>query len=359
MNKALRLVDLGERRIISEVLAPRYESALRFGDDCANVPLPSGDAGILIATTDPCPPPMAHELGFDDPYYSGWLLATINLSDLAAAGAEPLGLLTSLVLPADTTVANLERLLDGVDACCAQVGTGVVGGNLKEAPRRDFAATALGICRVGPPLSRRGARVGDAVVVLGDLGSFWAGVLGMRNGAISASDASHPLLRNVLTPLPKVHMGRACREAGLLRCAMDNSDGLYPTLAQLAEANEARIHIRGDQIEFDHSVATIAAHLDIDPVRLALGFGDWQLIGSCTQESLDRLQELGEAQDVPVTVIGEVMDGEGVTIERGGEVGNCLPLDSERFTTGSWFTSGLDGYIEILRNERLVQPGPS
>ena len=111
------LGDLGERRIIAELLAPRYaHGGGRFGDDCASLSLTDIPHGHLVMTTDPCPPPMAAQLGFNDPYYRGWLLATINLSDLAAAGAEPLGLLTSLQLPASTTIADFERLLDGIDA---------------------------------------------------------------------------------------------------------------------------------------------------------------------------------------------------------------------------------------------------
>src|SRR5437870_493268 len=126
-----RLDDLGERRIINEILRRRYGASEsdHFGDDCAFVSnvndLPKGQ---IVATTDPCPEPIASVLGFTDFYYRGWLLATINLSDLAAAGARPLGLLTSLVLKNETTVNQLLRLLDGIDACCSQCETRVIGG---------------------------------------------------------------------------------------------------------------------------------------------------------------------------------------------------------------------------------------
>jgi thiamine-monophosphate kinase len=147
------LGDLGERRIIAELLAPRYgSSAPPYGDDCARLSPPAGESGRIMATTDPCPPPMALALGFTDEYYRGWLLATINLSDLAAAGAEPLGLLTSLQLPTDTRVAEFLRLLDGIDDCCTQAKTSVVGGNLKESKMIDVSATAIGWCS-GNPLS--------------------------------------------------------------------------------------------------------------------------------------------------------------------------------------------------------------
>ena len=146
-----RLSDLGERRIIRELLAARYAGNTEaFGDDCAALPLGAASGQHLVVTTDPCPPPMATQLGFDDHFFIGWLLATINLSDLAAAGADPLGIMTSLQLPASTRLVDFERLLDGLDACCAESGTCVLGGNLKEAPKLDVAATAVGVCDTRP-----------------------------------------------------------------------------------------------------------------------------------------------------------------------------------------------------------------
>ena len=145
------LRDLGERRLIDEILRPRYASSTdTFGDDCASLVVPSGHR--LIVTTDPCPQPMAELLGFADPFFRGWLLATINLSDLAAAGAVPLGLLTSLVLESEMPISSFLRLLDGIDECCRLNGTGVIGGNLKEGKQIDVQATAFG-CVPDRPLS--------------------------------------------------------------------------------------------------------------------------------------------------------------------------------------------------------------
>ena len=123
MSDEPQLCDLGERRIIDEILRPRYGTNMdTYGDDCISIPARSVDETI-VATTDPCPVPMASILGFADYYYWGWLLSTINLSDLAAAGAEPLGILTSLILPSDFPVSKFMRLLDGIDACCLAGGT--------------------------------------------------------------------------------------------------------------------------------------------------------------------------------------------------------------------------------------------
>jgi thiamine-monophosphate kinase len=352
------LSDLGERRIISELLAPRYAHETRFGDDCASVALGSGEGQVLIATTDPCPPPMATALGFDDLYYTGWLLATLNLSDLAAAGAAPVGLLTSLNLPADTPVARFKRLLDGIDACCEAAGTHVIGGNLKEAPQFDVSATALGICEADEQLHRNGAQAGDAVVVIGELGDFWAGVLGYRDGLIETGDAEHPLMRNVLTPLPKIAVMRELAAAKLLTASMDNSDGLYPSLVQLASDNSLGVDVEADTIVFSPPVAAMADSLGVHPMRMALGWGDWQIVATARPDDVGAVTATAASSGIAVRQIGLLSPGDGVTLTVAGRHGRMMPLDSERFVIDSWFSSGLDGYIERLETAPLVAQAP-
>jgi thiamine-monophosphate kinase len=348
-----RLVDLGERRIISDLLRPRYNRVLNFGDDAARLAPVPDSPGILVATTDPCPPPMAEELGARDQFYAGWLLATLNLSDLAAAGAEPIGLLTSLILPADMTIVDFERLLDGIDGCCATVGTQVVGGNLKEGKTRDLSATAIGFCPGREPLGRKGGVPGDRVVVLGELGNFWAGVLAVRQGEI-AIDSGNALLRNVLTPLPKNTLMAEVASRGLVSTAIDNSDGLYPSMAQLAAACDCAVLLRSEQFCFEDQVIEMAAKLKIDPLRLALGWGDWQVITCCAPEEFQPLAELAGSHELLACAIGELQPGAGVLLEHEDVIGPLMPLDSQRFTLDSWFTAGLEGYIEMLLHAPLL-----
>ncbi len=347
-----RLGEMGERRIVSEILAPRYgRNSLPFGDDCAQLPIGSDCQDWLLVTTDPCPPPMAHLVGFKDEYYRGWLLATINLSDLAAAGAEPLGLLTSLQLPAEMKVADFVRLLDGVDECAAASGTSVIGGNLKESPKVDVSATAIGRCD-DPPLTRRGAASGDLVVMIGELGEFWAGTLGLRSAILEPSP-DEPLLRNVLTPRARISAAADLRRQGLLSTCIDNSDGLYPSLIQLADANDTAIRIDRSMFSFSERVLSVAAKLDLDPFRLALGWGDWQLLGTCGPSKVDGVLAVTSASGEELRVIGEVVPGAGVRLREGGDEGPLLPLDSQRFMPDSWFTAGIEAYIEAMRHGPL------
>ncbi len=355
MLDSTRLDELGERRIINEILRPRYgkDASDRFGDDCAAVFETDALPGrVVVATTDPCPEPVASILGYDDLYYRGWLLATINLSDLAASGAKPLGLLTSLILPNELSVGAFTRLLDGIDECCQVSGTRVLGGNIKEGPRIDLTATAIGSFDQGRGLSRRGCGAGDLLVVVGDLGLFWAGVVGLKRG-LFLNQHQDELLRNILTPTPKVKVAQAISDKGLLTACIDNSDGLYPSVAQLAEINGLQMLVNFEGVVFSPEVLYSSSLTGISPLRFALGWGDWQLIGCCQATNLELLRETVFSHSTQLHVIGEVRSGEGVLLHDKSAFKTMAPIDSQRFTTDSWFTIGLDAYLKALTEAPL------
>jgi len=330
MEGSETLGELGEQRIIEELLRPRYSRhGGVFGDDCAWLPtLGAGNDAVLVATTDPCPEPMAIMLGFQDYYYYGWLLGTINLSDLAAAGALPLGVLSSLILPSETRVGDFVRLLDGLDECCRSVGTEVIGGNLKEGSKVDLTGAAIGICEGNPPLRRVGSRQGDQVGVVGDLGSFWAGVLSVQRGLSISQSERASLLKNVLTPEPKVRVGKRLRELGLVSASIDNSDGLFPSLRALSQANRVGIELDFREVEFQSGVAAVANALRVSPVRLALGWGDWQLIVTFREGEARRIEDLCASHGLPFYEVGSIVEGSDLLL-RDDEVAG--PLDGIGF----------------------------
>jgi thiamine-monophosphate kinase len=338
------LQEIGERRLIAEVLGARYSDIRNWGDDAALVGHVDPNEPWVVATTDPCPPPMAAALGFEDWFYTGWLLATINLSDLAAAGARPTGLLSSLILPADTRLRDFIRLLDGLDECCGVAGTKVIGGNLKEAAEVSLSGTAIGVCEQ-PPLSRHGAQVGDSLWIVGDVGLFWAGVLGVRAGLIP-QDSGHPLLQNVLRPAPKTDLMAEFARRGVVNASIDTSDGLYPALAQLAEASDVGVIIAPEQIPYEPSVLEIATQLALDPLRLALGWGDWQVVVAVDPARDSEVVAVADGR--PLSRIGSVGGEGGVRATLGGRERLISPLDSERFVPDSWFSAGLEGYVSAL-----------
>ena len=274
MTKAepLRLLDLGERAIISDILAPRYRDGnLTFGDDVAD--FGSSGAGTIVATTDPAPTPVAWSYFEVDFFDWGWLLGALNLSDLAAAGADPMGLLTSFTLPRETLLSDFVRLLDGVDEVCRLVGTQVRGGNLKESPNAVCEATALGFVE-GAPLSRLGAEEGDALYAFGDVGLFWSAVCAMEE-----DQPRLPHFREALTrPRPLVSIGRTLRVSGVAKACIDASDGIYAAMVGLTVDQGLGFVVEPDWIDLSPRAAGISSSLNVDPIRLALGFGNLELV---------------------------------------------------------------------------------
>lgn len=354
MREDQPLGSLGERAIIEELLRPRYESkANNFGDDCASILLDGTAGSWLVATTDPCPHPAASLLGYSDYYYWGWLLGTINLSDIAASGGTPVGVLSSLILPSTLTVGDLNCLLDGLDECCGHLNTNVIGGNLKEGPTISLGGTALGVSD-GLPMTRKGAQVDDVLLAVGDLGRFWAGYLASSRELTLPDDDLSYLLRGVLQPVAKVGAGRRLRLSGFVHSCLDNSDGLYPSLLGLTAGGLGAV-VDFDQISFSQPVRSVAGSLNIDPARFVLGWGDWQLIAAVDPEHVDDVLTEMRIEETPACRIGVVTDSGMVECSRGGARGQMMPLDSQRFSSDSWFTAGIEAYIDKLLMADLLQ----
>ena len=347
------LLSLGERLITDTILYSRYGKQPDFGDDCSIIPITKSKC--LVATIDPCPYPMSWILGYKDYYYFGWLLATINLSDIAAMGAKPVGLLTSYILPNETTVQEFSRLLDGVDEACRQAGTKVIGGNIKESKTLSCEAVALGYCAPNRLIRRKGASVEDLVVVVGDMGLFWSGVLKCKHKIQLSNEENNKVMSNILTPRAKIREGQIISKYKLLSSGMDNSDGLYPSVKELAVRNSVDIHLDFSEIKWDTATLKVSEFMKIDPLRLAIGWGEWQLIGTLPEEKYDQLVNKMSKINTPVHIIGKVAPGSGsVKLLYEQEFGEMSPIDSERFSKKSWFIQGIDTYISDLLNTPLI-----
>ena len=172
-------------------------------------------------TTDPAPIPMAWSVDKErDLFWLGWLLVTINGSDIAAAGAEPHSFYAALDLPRDLEVIEFERLLEGIEACCHKLGFRYAGGNIREAGSIGSVGTAVGFSQK-PCLTRRGARPGSTVVVIGNGGQFWSDVLEARDG-VELDKVKSP----VFSPVARTREMAWIHSEGYAECAMDASDGL-------------------------------------------------------------------------------------------------------------------------------------
>lgn len=348
MTGEASLDDLGEHRLVAEVLARRYHDAPGFGDDCAPVPLAAGVGFELVSTMDPCPTPLVSALGWDDLYWWGWLLATVNLSDLAAAGAEPLGLMVSYILPGDLRVRQFERLLDGVDDCCRSHGTRVLGGNIGDGPAVHLTATAIGQCPIGARSSRRGARAGDVLVLVGRPGHLWAAALVVLGHAALPPEDADRLVDLALRPRAQVAAGRALAGDGLIRAAIDVSDGLYAAVAGLCDANHLGASVDG-RVVLEPSVADVCRQAGVDPFSLLQLWGDWTLLVAVAPGKVARVVELARQLETGARVVGALTEQPRIVVERTGGATTWHGIANERFAPSSWHAGRLDDYVSWLR----------
>jgi thiamine-monophosphate kinase len=348
----ITLGDIGERRLIDEIFAPRYDKpGMSFGDDCAIIAVTP--EGTVVGTVDPAPRPVAWELGLEDYFHWGWLLGAINLSDLAAGGARPLRLLTSFNLPADMKLADFTRFLDGLDECSQTYNCPVVGGNVTDGLRFRCEATATGMVSGGLPLSRRGASVGDRLVAVGRSGYFWSGVLTLTRDYSIKSLSRADLVQAIVRPVPQVELGVELYRMGKVHACTDASDGLYYAMYCLTIRQGLGFRIEPSMIDYPDIVLEIAALAGIEPFRLLLGFGDMQLVAAVRDADLPLIEAAAAAHGQRVLTLGVVTDTSRLQIRDTGIVRELENFDNERLSEESQFTAGLAAYEKRLLERPL------
>ncbi len=308
-----RLSDIGERGAI-EILARIYDRGqpIGLGHDCGVVEW--GD-DYLVVTTDVVNQ-KTHVPAGAAPTQIGWYATAVNLSDIAAAGARPLGFVTALSLPADTDVEFLRGLAQGMEDCVREFDIAVLGGDTKESPVLSIAGTAFGRVRKDRILLRTGAKPGDVIVVTGEIGRAGHAVRRLEGNHALRSEALDQLLR----PYPRITEGMFLSESGAVTSCIDLSDGLGVSVAQLA----AMTHL-AYQIDFE-ALPLYRGLKDLPPAAakdLALYYGgDYELLATVRAEAVGVLLERwsGAGRGQKLTVIGKVAaSGGNVLVTKTGK----------------------------------------
>jgi len=252
----MKLSDAGERRLLEEL--ERRGLARAIEHDAAQID------GVVV-TQDALVEDVHFRLDWISWRDLGFRAAAVNLSDLAASGAGPIGLIVALAIPGETALENVLELYEGL----AEAGTPVLGGDTTSADKLMLSVTAVGRSDRVP--GRDGARVGDVLVITGPLG------------------ASGAVFREERFVRPPVRITEGRQLARHAHAMIDISDGLAVDAAHLARRSRCRV-----EIELDRVPLADGATLD------DLGFGeDYELLAA--------VEEPGR-----FTAIGRCVEGEGV-----------------------------------------------
>jgi len=258
------------------------------------------------------------------PSQIGWYLVAVNLSDIAASGARPLGFVAALGLPRDTDLEVLKGIARGMDECARQFGIAVVGGDTKESSEITLAGTALGRVPKSRILLRSGARPGDIVVVTGDLGRA-----GWASRALSDPARRMEALELLMRPYPRVEEGIFFAESAAVTSCMDISDGLGTTVHQVSQASKVSFVIDYDAIPLYRGLKD-ADRKTIEDLALYYG-GDFELLATVSPDRLTSLlekyrQSKGLEERHKLTVIGKVEGKAGNRLY--SKKGGMVPLEN-------------------------------
>ena len=307
-----------EGEIIERLLRPiaTHPAARGLADDAAVWSPPMGRE--LVLTHDVIAEGV-HYLGTDDPSDIAWKLVAVNLSDLAAKGAEPAGVLIGLGLARPDDVW-LERFASGLARVLAEHGTALFAGHTTTgAVSSGLGCTAIGHVPRGQSLSRTGARPGDDLYVTGTIGDAGLG-LAIARGEAPAEPA---LLRRYRLPVPRLAMGQGLAAVGA-HAAMDVSDGLLIDAARMAKASGVRIEIALADVPLSDAAAARLAPGDAGRLAAATAGDDYELLIAAPPESRAALLTLSEAARLRLTRVGRVEAGEGFSVI--GEGGTPVPV---------------------------------
>ena len=299
----------GEDDLIKRYFAPLAGPAgLGLTDDAALLAPPAGQD--LVLTVDALVAGV-HFFADDPPEAIARKALRVNLSDLAAKGARPLGFLLTLALPRDWRPEWLEAFAAGLGADAAAFDCPLAGGDTVSTPGPlTLSITAFGAVAAGRMARRTGARPGDRLYVTGTIGDSALGLrLRQGRGPVLAPPERDFLLARYLLPEPRSALAEAM--AGLAHGGMDVSDGFVGDLTKMLAASGVSGRIEIDRMPLSPAArAAIAADPDLFAIA-ATGGDDYELLAAVGPGEGPAFEREAAAAGVPVTEVGEAVEGDG------------------------------------------------
>jgi len=291
-----------EFELIYEQISPnagdRDDVLIGIGDDAAVVKAPDGHALVVAVDTLV---EKRHFFSDCSPEDIAWKSLAVNLSDLAAMGAEPRWALLSLSLP--ERLANkdwLARFMHGWQELAGHYGVALVGGDTTQSDRLSVSVTLMGVVAVGQAITRAGASVGDDIWVSGSIGDAGLALAQLYRQQSPSAQTRERLHR----PQPRVALGQALR--GLVTAMIDVSDGFIADLEHLLKASGG-LGADCDWHRLPLSADVLAwAKAQNNPCLPLTSGDDYELIFTASPEFSEAIARLSIELSVPLTKIGVI-----------------------------------------------------
>jgi len=310
-----------EDRLIARYFKPLATApgALGLTDDAAVLTPPSGCD--LVLTTDGVIAGV-HFMPNDPPGLIARKVLRMNLSDLAAKGAKPLGFLLTVALPESIEETWIAAFAKGLGEDAEAYGCPLLGGDTDHTPGPLSATVAaFGTVPQGKMVRRSTAKPGDVVVVTGMIGDAALGLLKQKDNILqkrwqlSVEQSDHLKVRYLL-PEPRTALAEAVLQHAA--AAMDVSDGLVGDLAKLCHASGVAAEVDVSRVPLsDAAQAALAA----DPTlieTILTGGDDYEIVLTLAPQRFDAFRAAAQKADVEITDIGRVVAGEGAQFLRNG-----------------------------------------
>ncbi len=335
----LKVSDIGEKELIKRILKKSSSKVIdnSFFDNKALKSL-SDDAALidfgdnyLVATSDI----LFKSAHFpDEMTYKqiGKKVVTVNVSDLAAMGAKPIGIIIAIGLPKNMLLDDFDHLIDGILEGCKEYEMMLIGGDTNESSELTVCGTCLGIVPKDNVMMKDGANPGDIVAVTGHLGIAAAGFEILFNPKIELKDFSEDdrklTFKHALDPEAKSKEGILLAKSGFITSCTDITDGLASEIGELinANANEVGITIHEENIPINNVVSKIAKKTGKNPLEFALYYGeDFELLLTIKKDGFKHI-----SSEIPLYKIGEVTStGKMLIVKSDGQVEKLEPRGYE------------------------------
>jgi thiamine-monophosphate kinase len=277
---------------------------LGIGDDCALLAIP---AGMELALSMDTLVEGVHFPAGANPELVAWRALAVNLSDLAAMGAEPAGFTLALTLPA-ADQGWLEKFSTGLKACAGEYHCPLLGGDITRGPLT-ITIQVHGLVDAGKAITRSGAVPGDCIYITGSLGESALAINLLLNPAGLDNADRERWEQTFYRPLPRLTLGMAA--AAVVTAGIDISDGLLADLGHICRLSRTGARLSLPAIPL---ATPLQKYLPLEEalVLAVTGGDDYELLLTVSPAREDALLALGRTLDVPLHKIGEIISGEGV-----------------------------------------------